>query len=185
MTQNKTKTDMTDLFSSNYIAVFTDGSSFIKNEYYEASSAVVIVINGEVVCKFGCFHVNGTNSIGEIYAMMLAIERVEELKRDNPELRDYFTFFVSDSKYVVSSLNEWVYNWANKNKTDDIWIGSSGKPVMYQNFIKYLYYNYLIDSEWKKRNLIFHMNGHINQNQIGIKYKKALVRNNKETSNGI
>ena len=96
---------MKAITEGNYIAAFTDGSSYISKDqkYYEASSAVVIIINDKEVCRLGCFHKNGTNSIGEVYALMLAIEKVEELKRDNPELNDYFTFYVSDSRYVVQS----------------------------------------------------------------------------------
>lgn len=177
------KNNMTDLMTKNYIAVFTDGSSFIDNKsnYYEASSAIVIVINDVEVCRFGCYHNNGTNSIGEIYAMMMAIERISELKKDNPELRDYFTFYISDSKYVVSSLNEWIFNWVNINKNNDIWISSSKKPVAYQWIMKYLYDKYISDNDWQTNNAIIHINGHIGEKDLQVKYGKALKRNNQTT----
>ena len=175
--------NLSDLMSRNYIGVFTDGSSYIdkKKEYYEASSAVIIVINNIEVCRLGCFHVNGTNSIGEIYAMMLAIDKVEELKRDNPELRDYFTFYVSDSKYVVSSLTEWIFNWVKINENNKIWKSSSNQPISYQWIMKYLYNNYISDKAWRDKNLILHINGHVNNKSIGAAYKKALKRNSQKT----
>lgn len=175
---------MSDIFDGNYIAVYTDGSSFISKDksYYEASSAVVITINGEVVHKLGCFHVNGTNSLGEFYAMMLAIDKVEEIKKDNPELKDYFTIYISDSKYVVSSLNEWVYNWvelANYNY-DIVWKNSSKQEIAYQFIIKYLYKKYISNKDWQEKNLIFHTNGHINKTnpkEISAYYGKVRKRN--------
>lgn len=176
---------LSDLFTKNYIAVFTDGSSFISKDkkYYEASSAIVIVINNIEVCRFGCFHKNGTNSIGEVYAMMLAIDKVEELKRDNPELRDYFTFYVSDSKYVVSSLTEWIFNWVKLNKGRKEWISSSNKPIAYQWIMKYLYDNYISNENWVANNMIIHINGHVSDKAIGPSYRKCIKRNAKKTWN--
>ena len=174
---------MKDLLEGKCITVFTDGSSYIdtKNNFYEASSAVVISINNDIVYKFGCYHNNGTNSIGEVYAMMLAIEKVEELKRDNPELRDYFTVYISDSKYVVSSLNEWIHSWAVLNKYNEVWKSSSNKPIAYQWIMKYLYDKYISKHSWQENNLIIHINGHIQSKDIGKYYSKALKRNSKQT----
>lgn len=169
------------LFSKNHIAVFTDGSSFIKGNYYEASSAVCITINGEEVCRFGCYHINGTNSLGELYAMMLAIDRVEEIKRDNPELQSYDTYYISDSKYVVESLRNWIFNWSRSGK-NSIWKLSNGEPVLYQKFLKYIYYNYISNSKWRSTNYILHTNGHIDctSGKKFIKaYNKAKYRNSK------
>ena len=175
---------MSDIFDGNYIAVFTDGSSFISKDksYYEASSAVVITINGEIVDKLGCFHTNGTNSLGEFYAMMMAINKVEEIKKDNPELKDYFTIYISDSKYVVSSLNEWVHNWASLANYDynKVWKNSSKTDIAYQSIIKYLYRKYISDDEWQETNLIFHTNGHINNTnpkELSLYYGKVRKRN--------
>jgi len=174
------------LFDKNYIAAYTDGSSIIKHDFYEASSSVVIVINGEEVCRFGCYHINGTNSLGEIYAMMLAVERVEEIKRDNPELREYMTYFISDSKYVVSSLNEWIYNWIRINKyNNDIWVTGSNSPIMYQWIIKYLYFKYLKNNSWRSYNKFIHTNGHVNFNSFKDleKYFKKFIYRNSICSN--
>ena len=174
---------MKDLLEGKCITVFTDGSSYIdkKTNFYEASSAIVININSEEVCRFGCYHNNGTNSIGEVYAMMLAIEKVEELKRDNSELKDYFTVYISDSKYVVSSLNEWIHGWAALNKYNEIWKSSSNKPIAYQWIMKYLYEKYISKHSWQENNLIIHINGHIQSKDISKYYSKALKRNSKQT----
>ena len=175
---------MIDLLEGNYIAVFTDGSSFIdkNNSKYEASSGIVIVINGEQVLNFGCYHVNGTNSLGEIYAMMQGIEKVEELKRLNPELKDYFTIYVSDSEYVVNTLNTWVYSWAKKNGNNSMWKGSTGSPVLYQRFIKYMYYKYLLNDEWLDNNIILHIKGHVKSKDYSTMYNKFMTKNNPQTT---
>jgi len=169
------------MFDHNYIVAYTDGSSVIKGDFYEASSAVIIIINGIKVCEFGCYHVNGTNSLGELYAMMLAIERIEEIKKENPGLKNYSTYFISDSKYVVSSLNEWIFNWARINKYNNgIWLTGSKSPIMYQWIIKYLYFKYISNDEWRNNNLFIHTNGHVNHlndNEVSRYYKKFCYRN--------
>ena len=166
------------MFSKNHITVYTDGSSFIKNDFYEASSGCVIFINNIEVCRFGCYHINGTNSLGEMYAMMMAIDRISDIKKDNPELKDYPVYYISDSKYVVESLRNWVFNWSKQG--DTLWKGSSGNPVMYQWIIKYLYSNYIANPKWRNKSIILHTNGHIdiNKKKSFIKaYNKAKFRN--------
>ena len=174
---------MKAITEGNYIAAFTDGSSYISKDqkYYEASSAVVIIINDKEVCRLGCFHKNGTNSIGEVYALMLAIEKVEELKRDNPELNDYFTFYVSDSRYFVQIANECVYTLEKLNRNSDIWKSSSGNPVAYQFVWKYLFEKYFTKQSWLNDNMIIHMNGHITGKKLIESYKKAFKRNSNQT----
>ena len=173
---------MSDIFDGNNIVVYTDGSSLINKDYYEASSAIVITINGKIVDKLGCFHINGTNSLGEFYAMMMAIDKVEEIKNDNPELKDYFTIFVSDSKYVVSSLNEWSDNWAKSANYDysKVWKNSSNSEISHQWIIKYLHKKYISNNEWMKKNIFIHTNGHINGDnikEVSVYYNKVTKRN--------
>lgn len=173
-----------DILDHNYIGVFTDGSSFIgKNKSsYEAASGYIIVINDIPVFKCGFYHKNGTNSIGEVYAMLAAIEKVEEIKRYNSELKEYFTFYLSDSQYVIRSLNEYILSW-KKQGYDNIWRTSNGELVSYQSIFKYILNTYLDDSEWYKTNVFLHMKGHLdkaNHNKKFDSYKKMLQFNGKK-----
>lgn len=165
-----------DLINGNYIAVFTDGSSIIgKNKsYYEASSAYMIVINGEEVHQCQFYHDNGTNSIGEVYAMHQAIEKVEEIKRDNPELKDYFTFYVSDSQYVIKSINVYMKAW-RKQGYEAVWKGSNGKDIAYQNIFKHINKKYFDHQSWYKTNMFIHIKGHLSEKRNHREYFKKFI----------
>lgn len=173
---------VTDLFEHNYIGVFTDGSSLIdKNKsFYEASSGYLIVINDVEVFRGQLYHNNGTNSIGEVYAMFAAIEKVEEIKRMNPELKDWFTFFVSDSQYVINSLTKFILSW-KKQGYDKIWVGSSGDIVKYQKIFKHIQKTYLDNDTWYKTNVFLHIKGHLDKKPkiVPLQHKKFINFNGK------
>ncbi len=112
---------------------------------------------------------------------MLAIERVEEIKKDNPELKDYSTYFISDSQYVVNSFIDWIFNWVKINKYNTgVWLSRSKSPIMYQWIIKHIYNNYISDEEWRQNNLFLHTNGHVNYCNISdlrLYHKKFVYKN--------
>lgn len=161
MNEPNITTERKDILDHNYIGVFTDGSSFIGKDksFYEASSGYIIVINDVPVFRCGFYHKNGTNSIGEVYAMSAAIEKVEEIKRDNPELKDYFTFYMSDSQYVIKSLTEYILSW--RKQGNKVWKTSTGEVVAYQSIFKYILNTYLNDDKWYLTNVFLHIKGHL------------------------
>lgn len=152
----------------NTITMITDGSSLIKGNYYESSSSVIIYINDIFAMRLGCFHMNGTNSLGELYAFILGLDRISDIIYNNPELKDSKISIISDSEYVVNSLTVWYKSWIKKG-IDSYWISSSGKPVMYQDKIRYLLKNYILEKDID----IYHMRGHVNQKvDFNKAYKK-------------
>lgn len=144
----------------NIFWIFTDGSSFIKKKYYESSSACIIYLNDEFITKFGCFHENGTNSLGELYAVMMGLDKVYEILNNSDTLTQANTEIkvVSDSQYVVKSLTSYIYTWV-KQGMDKNWKASTGKPVAYQDLMKYVFAKYLIKPEYTTS--IFHIMGHV------------------------
>lgn len=117
------------------IYIFTDGSSLIHDNKYEASSAIIAIDeDGNEVLRQGTYHINGTNSLGELYAMLMALkfsDRLNKLKIRN--------CIISDSEYIVKSLTKWIYKWATNN-----WIGSKGEEIKFSDIFKDIYDKYII-----------------------------------------
>lgn len=164
----------------NLIILATDGSSLIKGDKYEASSACVIYINGTHVCDVGVYHNNGTNSLGEVYAIVLGLDRVKEIINENDDLEDSQIIVLSDSDYVVKSLNTYIYSWS-KQGMYKTWKSSKGDDVAYQSLFKYLwktyhsYSGYWIGSCPVK---ICHMRGHIGEKVTKqVAYQKFVNKN--------
>jgi ribonuclease HI len=147
------------------INIFTDGSSLIRHNKYESSSGSIILIDGISVIELGMYHENGTNSIGEIYAIVQALDRLTYIINQNPQLHDSEINIYSDSEYVINSINKWIYGWM-KQGFNNFWYGASGKPVMYQNIFKYIYSTYISKDRDKligNQIKFYHMRGHVNE----------------------
>jgi ribonuclease HI len=151
---------------SNIIDVYTDGSGTIRGNHYFGSSSVLIYLNNEPIDEFAMFHENATNSYGELYAISSALDKVHQIIMDNPELSDAEVRIISDSGYIINSLNSYIYNWSRLG-TWMTWFTSAGKPVKYQKIFKYIWTNYICNNKNKRiKNLKFyHTHGH-----VGIKH---------------
>ena len=121
----------------NLIILTTDGSSYIKGNNYESSSACSIHINGNHVCDIGIYHKDGTNSLGELYAVVLGLDRLKEIIYENYDLENSQIILLSDSDYVVKSLNTYIYSWS-KAGMKNVWKTSKGEDVAYQYLFKYM-----------------------------------------------
>jgi ribonuclease HI len=162
------------------IDIFTDGSSFIKGDYYESSSAFLIFENRERAMSGGEYHPGGTISYGEIYAVRLGLDSfIKEMY--NEEERYWVRVFI-DSEYVVNSLNKWIYNWI-KQGIDRSWKTASGKEVMYQDVFKYIYKNYIVGGKSNVEVDFFHINGHIGEKKDIKKAYRHFVKKNKMVLN--
>lgn len=153
------------------IVIATDGSSLIKRasknrpRFYESSSACCIYIDNENVCNLGVYHERGTISLGELYAIVLAFDRLNEILSDNPDLMNSNIFILSDSEYIVRSLNLYIRTWARQG-INNIWKSSQGDSVSHQSLFKYIWNTYHDSMGYKileSRVYIYHMRGHINQ----------------------
>lgn len=142
------------------IRVFTDGSSLISKDrtHYESSSAVIIYVDGKAWFEFGKYHSGGTNSLGEVYAMKLAFDKLYE-KFTPEELTD--VEIICDSEYVVKSCTKWIYNWVKKD-----WIGSKGDEVKFVEIFKELYEKYLCKKIRNRNIKIYHIKSHKNTDSI-------------------
>lgn len=169
---------------NNLIILSVDGSSLIKNKKYESSSACSIYINNEHVCDFGVYHKNGTISLGELYSMVLGLDRLSEIISDNdPLLNDSDILIVSDSEYVVKSLNSYIYSWI-KQGFDNIWKSSKGDDIAYQELFKYIYKTYHNGNIYNIKSIpvsIYHISGHITNYNKSI-YDKFNIKNKSNIS---
>lgn len=169
------------------IYIFTDGSSFISKDgrFYEASSACSIYIMGLNVLDLGVYHKDGTNSLGELYAIMLGLDRLYDIMEENPELKNSTITVVSDSGYVISSLNSYIFSWI-KQGMKSVWKTSSGTPVSYQNMFKSIWKEYRDNGRYQMFGCpisFLHMRGHINEKITKDKaYEKFKKKNNMQIS---
>ena len=137
------------------ITICTDGSSLIKDNLYESSSAIIIYRNDCEIYRGGKYHPDGTNSKGEVHAMKMAFDKLYELFTKD-ELKDSKITIISDSEYVVKSVTNWIYTWAKNG-----WKTSTGDKVKHKSIFKYLYETYLDKAIRNKKIKIYHINSHI------------------------
>ena len=102
------------------LTAYTDGAcSANGTSKAKAGWAFVLLDEDENLIAEGAGGVdNGTNNIGELTAIIKAIEAAAEL---SPEKLEIF----SDSAYVVNAItNKWFINWERNG-----WLTSQNKPV--------------------------------------------------------
>ena len=157
------------------ITIFTDGSSLIKDNFYESSSAIIVYRNYQEIYRGGTYHPDGTNSKGEVYAMKMAYDKLYELFTID-EIKDSKISIISDSDYVVSSVTKWIYNWAKNG-----WLNSNGEKIKFKSTFKYLYEKYLDRSIKNKKIKVFHIKSHISN--IPKARRKFQVRNDVDITN--
>ena len=139
------------------IIAFTDGSSIIKGDFYESSSAYIVTEDYKVVHIGGLYHENGTNSKGEVYAFKECIDYIF----DNYDVNEIDKItIVSDSMYVVKSVNSWIYKWAKND-----WKASNGEDIKFKDVFIYLYNNYLMRGKRNKKIKVYHIKSHIKHTQ--------------------
>ena len=95
------------------IKIFSDGSYF-KKDNVGGYSGLINYPDGSFSVVYGSCR-NTSNDCMELTGALKAIE--ETSKNDN-------LIIVSDSKYVVNGINDWVNNWKENG-----WKTSSGKKV--------------------------------------------------------
>lgn len=153
------------------IDIFTDGSSLIDKGYYESASAIVIYIDQKLYMEAGKFHVGGTISLGELFAMKMAYKQLFKLMKEcNLNKDDIKVNIYSDSAYVVNSLTKFIKSWVKQGK-DTEWKNSEKKPVAWQGIFKTIYFKYMSEVDFNLK--IFKVNGHVGEK---ISFKAALKK---------
>ena len=104
----------------NEIKVYTDGAA--KGNPGKAGWGAVFLI-GKNVIEIGGGSAHATNNIMELTA---PIEALKYLKQRNTQATPVYDIeIVSDSKYVILGITEWINNWQKNN-----WRNANKKPVL-------------------------------------------------------
>ena len=109
------------------ITIYTDGAA--RGNPGPAGWGAVI-IEGDNIKELGGRSDHATNNIMELTAPIKALEYIKESPLlfeegaggGGPEIEIY-----SDSKYVITGINEWVHNWVKNG-----WRTAAKKPVLNQ-----------------------------------------------------
>lgn len=134
------------------IYIFTDGAATIKGNVRYSASAIYVKAPMFDYVKTQFFP-NGTNSIGELFAMRDAIIFADKLAEFYPN--DVINI-ITDSEYVLKSVTKWIYSWAKSG-----WKKHDGSPVKYSDVFDELYEGYLRKDIKRKNIKYYHITSHI------------------------
>ncbi|MEK7140351.1 MAG: ribonuclease HI [Patescibacteria group bacterium] len=111
--------------SKEKIKIYTDGSA--RGNPGPAGWGAVFV-TGKKVFELGGRNDHATNNIMELMAPIESLKYLKKHKiRINVEI-------VSDSKYVILGITEWIHNWLKNN-----WRNANRKPVLNRELWEELY----------------------------------------------
>lgn len=122
------------------IQIYTDGSSL--GNPGPGGWGVVIIKNEElriknerketIIKELGGFEKNTTNNRMELQAVIEALKYIENIRKsDLQDIRKSDFLIYSDSNYVLSGINSWVYNWEKNG-----WRTANKKEVLNQDLWK-------------------------------------------------
>jgi len=107
-----------DYDSKDIIYIYTDGACRNNQKEENVGAWAYRLENmGHSKEDFGT-EINTTNNIMELKG---CIEALKAIKNKNKK-----TIVISDSQYLVSGINEWIYNWMS----GDRWKNSNGKNIL-------------------------------------------------------
>lgn len=108
------------------IKIYTDGAA--RGNPGKAGWGAVI-INGKEVFEIGGRKDHATNNQMELTAPIQALKYLKNNKSHGVNIE-----IVSDSKYVILGITEWIFNWQKNN-----WRNAGKKPVLNQELWEELY----------------------------------------------
>jgi ribonuclease HI len=117
------------------IKIYTDGAA--RGNPGKAGWGVVI-INGKEVFEIGGRKDHATNNQMELTAPIEALKYLKNNISDGVNVE-----IVSDSKYVILGITEWIFNWQKNN-----WRNAGKKPVLNRELWEELYE---LTEEWKPK----------------------------------
>lgn len=124
------------MLKKNVLLMFTDGS--INRDTGMCSSACIGVAKHKVFLSkvTSCI---GTNQVGEVHAMYNAVvsagEFIDKFDSEGAAFEYDEIWFISDSRYVVQSINEYSKKWIEQG-WDNTWIGSTKQAIAHQDKFK-------------------------------------------------
>ena len=110
----------------NKITIYTDGAA--KGNPGRAGWGAVFIMGGKNF-ELGGGAEHATNNIMELTAPIEALKYVSRMTLDSKEVE-----IVSDSKYVILGITEWIENWIKNN-----WRNANKKPVLNRELWEELY----------------------------------------------
>ncbi len=106
--------------------IFTDGSCVKKNNCSKASYGYYMIIEEQEYEEYKILEGEKTNNKAEISGIILALEKIKELKPNEKKI-----YLYSDSEYTIKSLTEWIITWKKNG-----WKTANKKPVKNIELIK-------------------------------------------------
>jgi ribonuclease HI len=112
--------------------IFTDGSWSSKTQ--KSAASVVFSHPYEAYTHVEQLPIGTTNQLAELYAIARAIDIFNEQITKTHHITAATLW--TDSDYAVKATNLWCKSWVKNG-----WLTSSGEPVKYQYYIKYIIEN--------------------------------------------
>jgi ribonuclease HI len=103
----------------NKITIYTDGAA--SGNPGPAGWGVVLLLDGKEI-ELGGGEGHATNNQMELQAAIEALKYVKTHLQGSGDVE-----ILSDSKYVITGINEWIFGWMNNG-----WRNAAKKPVMNQ-----------------------------------------------------
>lgn len=107
--------------------IYTDGACRKNDGTAPCSWAMVVYQDGEYKGKKSGVISPGTNNIGELNAVLMALDWCSRFG-------DASTIIYTDSSYVQNGCSTWVHSWARNG-----WKKSDGKPILNLELWKKVY----------------------------------------------
>lgn len=119
------------------ITIYTDGAA--RGNPGPAGWGVVIFFDNTII-ELGGRLEHATNNIMELTAPICALEYIQNNLSNDGQIEIF-----SDSKYVITGINEWVHNWIKNG-----WRTANKKPVLNQELWERLHaLNQEFEPTWK------------------------------------
>ena len=91
------------------LVIYTDGSSLNNGkENCVGGWSAIFLLNGKMYIRYGHLSAQSSNNKGEIGGVLYSINMLRNKK-------DWKLKMVSDSQYVVKSINEWRHKWVKND----------------------------------------------------------------------
>lgn len=156
--------------------IFTDGSSYIDGDTKCSSSAFSIYLRDTNLSDGGKFFNPGTNNLGESSAILLSLKQLKSLvkKVDRKLIPNPIPVTIyTDSMITRDICKTWIHGWIKKAKNGVLY-NSEGKEVANQKIFKEIYYDFLINKDYKID--FIHINSHIIEIKMYTEKMDELVK---------
>lgn len=113
------------------INVFTDASTTQVDRRIVSSPGYAIVYNNKIICSTNNVFYNTTSNYGELYAIIMALESLIQIKWgfDKAGLEMPLINIFSDSEISVLGLRKYIFNWWGSESTQQFY----SEPQIYSD----------------------------------------------------